>query len=218
MRCVLHTCTDTTHISSDTHLFTASYLCYPPHAGPFSFPLPRCTISIEKGRTKYFPVPGKWKVHRADLFYGPLKYPMVIWCYFFIPSRCLRFLFFNSFLVFQHLSTIGQDWTKTNSSEACLCLPGRTDKDEHVRRVWRQRESGLCFFFFFLTRQMNESWVVFDSHPICDSSLMFDRDVNSSSQTLQNLQRRDSHSVQRGWVSVSLSACCLSLSWMLKAN
>lgn len=52
---------------------------------------------------------------------------MAIRCYFFIPSRCLSFLFSNSLLVFHHLNTFRQDRTKTNSNRhaLCGCLGGR---------------------------------------------------------------------------------------------
>lgn len=52
-------------------------------------------ISAGKGPTKYYPVAGTGST-QGTAFHGPFKSTAAIWCYFFIPSRCLRSLLFNS--------------------------------------------------------------------------------------------------------------------------
>lgn len=135
----------TTCFSSDTHFAS---LNSHKHWTKCSSPTVHHFKSVGKAEPNIFPFQA-WKVHRAYLFTVLLKNPMVIWRYFFIPLRCLSFLFFNSFLFFHHLSPLGQDWTKTNSREACLCFPGRTDRDEQARMFsWPDRWMSPSGFWF----------------------------------------------------------------------
>ncbi len=80
IKCLMHTCTDTTHTSSDTHLFTASSFAFLKshkqwtifflsHSAPFQ--------KRRKGRTKYFLVPGVESTQSIS-FYGPFKNLSVI--------------------------------------------------------------------------------------------------------------------------------------------